>query len=180
MHFAQFAHKVTMLVRADSLEKSMSKYLIDQIAETPNIEICTNTELVEVMGEERLECLVLKNNQTSTTNRVPATSVFIFIGASPETGWLSGVVETDDRGFILSATYLPQDGDARKRGGKVERERFLFETSVPGIFAAGDVRHGSVKRVASGVGEGAICVQMIHQYLAHLSAQSTQSAAVGQ
>ncbi|HEX4807724.1 MAG TPA: FAD-dependent oxidoreductase [Bryobacteraceae bacterium] len=179
MYFSQFAHKVTMLVRADSLEKSMSKYLIDQIAETPNIEVCPNTEMVEVMGEERLECLVLKNNKTNRTNRVPATSVFIFIGASPQTEWLAGLVATDERGFILSGPYVPQDGDDRKRVAKPDRDRFLFETSVPGVFVAGDVRHGSVKRVASGVGEGSICVQMIHEYLAHLSGQSTQIAGAG-
>ncbi|HWF46874.1 MAG TPA: FAD-dependent oxidoreductase [Bryobacteraceae bacterium] len=179
MHFSQYAHKVTMLVRADSLESSMSKYLIDQIAETPNIEICTNTEMVEAMGEERLECLVLKNNKIGRQERVPATSVFIFIGASPRTEWLSGLVATDERGFILAGPYLPQDIDARKRGPKPERERFMFETSVPGIFVAGDVRHGSVKRVASGVGEGSICVQMIHQYLAHLTAESAQTLAAG-
>jgi thioredoxin reductase (NADPH) len=179
MHFSQYAHKVTMLVRADSLESSMSKYLIDQIAETPNIELCTNTEMVEAMGEERLECLVLKNNKTGRQDRVPATSVFIFIGASPRTEWLSGLVATDERGFILSGSYLPQETDGRKRGTKPERERLLFETSVPGIFVAGDVRHGSVKRVASGVGEGSICVQMIHQYLAHLTADSAQTLAAG-
>ncbi|MGC2656662.1 MAG: FAD-dependent oxidoreductase [Bryobacteraceae bacterium] len=176
MHFSQYSEKVTMLVRADSLEKSMSKYLIDQIAQTPNIEVCTNTEMIEAMGEERLECLILKNNVTGRQTRVPAASVFIFIGASPQTDWLAGLVATDERGFILSGPYLPQDTDNRKRGVKPDREPFIFETSVPGIFVAGDVRHGSVKRVASGVGEGSICVQMIHQYLAHLSAKTSQAA----
>jgi thioredoxin reductase (NADPH) len=177
MHFSQYASKVTMLVRADSLESSMSKYLIDQIAATPNIEVCTNTEMVEALGEERLECLILKNSQTGKQDRVPATSVFIFIGASPQTEWISGVVATDQRGFILSGPYVPAEANAQKRGAKVDRDRFFFETSVPGIFVAGDVRHESVKRVASAVGEGSICVQMIHQYLAHLTAQSTHSVA---
>ena len=177
MHFSQYAHQVTMLVRADSLEASMSKYLIDQIEQTPNIKVCANTEMIEAMGEERLECLVLKNNITGNKERVPATSVFIFIGASPQTEWLSGVVATDERGFILSGPYLSQDGDGRKRVSKGERDRAIFETSVPGVFVAGDVRHGSVKRVASGVGEGSICVQMIHQYLAHLSGKGASVAA---
>jgi thioredoxin reductase (NADPH) len=178
MHFAQYANQVTMLIRADSLIKSMSRYLIDQIEATPNIQVMTNTELVEVLGEHRLECLVLKNNKTGIRETVPATAVFIFIGASPQTEWLSGVVATDERGFILAGPYVPKDVDG-KRALPSDRDRFLFETSVPGIFVAGDVRYGSIKRVASSVGEGSICVQMIHQHLAHLSALSSQSAAVG-
>ena len=169
MHFSQYACKVTMLIRAESLEKSMSRYLIDQIEATPNIEVATHTEMVEVLGNDRLESISLRNNQTQTQETVPASSVFIFIGASPQTEWLSGIVQMDQRGFILSGSQIKED--SRKT---LERERFLFETSVPGIFVAGDVRHGSVKRVASGVGEGSICVQMIHEYLAHLSASTTQ------
>ena len=177
MHFSQYACKVTMLIRAESLEKSMSKYLIDQIEATSNIEVATHTEMVEAIGGERLESISLFNNETQTRQTVPASSVFIFIGASPQTEWLSGVVQMDQRGFLLSGPQIQQDGNGNSRN--LSEPRFLFETSVPGIFVAGDVRHGSVKRVASSVGEGSICVQMIHEYLGHLSAGDRKTAVAG-
>jgi thioredoxin reductase (NADPH) len=170
-----------MLVRAESLAKSMSQYLIDQIKAIPNIEVHPNTEVVEALGEQRLENLRLRNSQTDEVRTVSATGLFIFIGASPKTEWLQGLVATDDRGFILSGPSLPHvDGAHQPQGWKVDRDPLLLETSVAGIFVAGDVRHGSIKRVASSVGEGSICVQMIHQHLAHLTGAAQAATAVSQ
>ncbi len=165
MYFARYAGKVVMLVRGDSLASSMSHYLIDQIAATPNIEVRTNTRVVEVHGETSLQALTLADVRTGTTERVLATSLFIFIGAQPRTDWLAGVVERDANGFIIAGPDLVRDG-RRPRG--FEHEPFLLETSVPGIFVAGDVRSSSVKRVASSVGEGSIAIQFVHRYLATL------------
>jgi thioredoxin reductase (NADPH) len=167
MHFAKFAHQVVMLVRSDSLTHSMSQYLIDQIAATPNIQVQTHSVVTEVKGDTSLEALVIANSATGKQAIVPATSLFIFIGAMPKTDWLGGIVARDQRGFILTGPDLMHDGQ-RPQGWHLDRPPFLLETSVPGIFAVGDVRHGSVKRVASGVGEGAIAVQFIHQYLSQL------------
>jgi thioredoxin reductase (NADPH) len=167
MYFSKYAHKVTMLVRADSLTKSMSQYLIDQIADTPNIHVQTHTTVIAAKGETRLEAITLQNTLTGEQQTVPATSLFIFIGAVPRTSWLDGVIERDERGFILTGPYLPRE-QGRIKGWTLPRDPYLLETNVPGIFAVGDVRHGSVKRVASGVGEGSICVQFIHQYLSNV------------
>lgn len=165
MHFSKYASKVTMLVRGESLTSSMSQYLIDQIAATENIQVCTCCSVVEVKGDEHLEAIVISHAKTGEINTVPARSLFIFIGASPKTNWLDGVVERDAQGFILTGPDLILNGKS-PRGWNVDRPPFLLEASVPGIFAAGDVRYGSIKRVASGVGEGAIAVQFIHRYLA--------------
>ena len=164
MYFSKYASKVTMLVRGDSLTKSMSQYLIEQIAETPNITVQAHSSVVEAKGETSLEALTIANAVTGETQTVPATSLFIFIGAQPRTAWLDGVVERDNRGFIVTGPDLKRDG-RRPKGWTLERDPYLLETNVPGVFAVGDVRHNSVKRVASGVGEGSICVQFIHQYL---------------
>lgn len=164
MYFSKHARRVVMLVRGPGLSVTMSQYLIDQIKRTPNIEVETHTRVVEVHGEERLEAISIYCGDSNETNRVPANSVFVFIGAEPQTDWLAGVVERDERGFVLTGVDLIRDGK-RPRGWPLERNPYWMETSVPGIFAAGDVRHGSVKRVASGVGEGSIAVQFIHQYL---------------
>lgn len=164
MYFARYARKVIMLVRGDSLAKSMSQYLIDQICETPNIEVWTHTTVTEVHGEEHLSGLTISNVQTGETQTVPATALFIFIGAMPRTDWLSDEVTRDEQGFVLTGPDLMASGK-RPKGWKPNRDPFLLETSVPGVFAAGDVRRGSVKRVASGVGEGSIAVQFIHRYL---------------
>jgi thioredoxin reductase (NADPH) len=163
MHFAKFARKVTMLVRADSLEKSMSKYLIDQIAATSNIEVQTGSEVQEVAGNGRLECLKVRNHQGEIV--CAGTALFIFIGAAPQTEWLPESIMRDPNGFVLSGQDLRIEGKM-PRIWKEERSPYLLETSTPGIFVAGDVRHGSVKRVASAVGEGSISVQFMHQYLA--------------
>ena len=164
MYFSRYARRVSMLVRGDSLAKTMSKYLIDQIEETENIRVWLRSSVVEVKGETSLEAITIVNADTGVVQTVPATSLFIFIGAIPRTDWLHGLVERDACGFILTGPDLKRDG-CRPQGWTLARDPFLLETSVPGIFAVGDVRYGSVKRVASGVGEGAIAVQFIHQYL---------------
>jgi thioredoxin reductase (NADPH) len=163
MYFSKYAKKVTMLVRAGSLESSMSKYLIDQIAATSNIEVRTCCQVVEAMGDGRLACL--KVCGASGEETVPASSLFIFIGAAPNTDWLPDSIMRDPNGFILSGPDLRVDGKLVK-GWPESRDPYLLETSVPGVFVAGDVRHGSIKRVASAVGEGSISVQFIHKYLA--------------
>jgi thioredoxin reductase (NADPH) len=164
MYFSKYAGRVVMLVRGESLKQSMSQYLIDQIASTPNIEVRPYTSVIEVKGDRHLEALVLQNSRTGETETVPAKSLFIFIGASPRTDWLKDTVTRDEQGFILTGPDLKRQGQ-RPQGWTLGREPFLLETNVPGIFAAGDVRSGSVKRVASGVGEGAIAVQFVHRYL---------------
>jgi thioredoxin reductase (NADPH) len=168
MYFSKYAHKVTMLVRGESLTKSMSQYLIDQIADTPNISVKANSSVVEAKGETRLEAITIENTLTGEKQTVTATSLFIFIGAVPRTDWLDGVIKRDERGFILTGPYLPRDNNGRIKGWTLPREPYLLETNVPGVFAVGDVRHGSVKRVASGVGEGSISVQFVHQYLSNI------------
>jgi len=162
--FAQHARRVVMLVRGNSLEAGMSQYLVDQIRQTSNIAVELHTGVVEVFGEEHLEALAIHCATSGETNKVAANSLFIFIGAMPGTEWLAGVLEREEKGFVLSGPDLMRDGKPPKNW-PLERDPWLLETSVPGIFVAGDVRYRSVKRVASGVGEGANAVQFVHQYL---------------
>lgn len=164
MNFAKYAERVVILVRGDGLSATMSQYLIDQVKQTPNIQIWSHASISEVHGDTHLEEISVLCSDTDKIERVPANSVFIFIGALPRTDWLAGLVDRDDRGFILTGPDLIRDGE-RPKGWSLDRDPFLLETNVPGIFAVGDVRHGSVKRVASGVGEGSVAVQFIHQYL---------------
>lgn len=163
LHFAKFACKVTMLVRGLGLSATMSKYLIDEIERTSNIVVQAKTQIVAAEGEEHLECLHLRG--PNGEYRVQASSLFVFIGAEPGVEWLPPVVLRDEKGFVLAGPDLRNDGKLVD-GWREQREPFLLETSVPGVFVAGDVRHGSVKRVASAVGEGSIAVQFAHQYLA--------------
>ncbi len=164
VYFARFAKSVTMLVRGDSLEKGMSQYLIDQISEIPNIRVETQAEVVEVHGDDHLESITIANHSTESIRTEPTSALFIFIGAMPCTAWLRGMLPMDERGYLLTGTMLPKDGD-RPKGWTEERDPFIFESIIPGVFAAGDTRHSSIKRVASAVGEGSITVQMVHQYL---------------
>ncbi len=164
MNFSKYAERVVILVRGESLSSTMSQYLIDQIKETPNIQLWSHASVAEVHGETHLEEISVLCSDTNKLERVPASSVFIFIGALPRTDWLGDTILRDDRGFILTGPDVMHGGQ-RPKGWSLDRDPFLLETSVPGVFAVGDVRHGSVKRVASGVGEGSVAVQFIHQYL---------------
>src|SRR5579863_7837178 len=164
MYFSKYARRVVMLVRGSSLAASMSQYLIEQIKQTPNIHVEVNCRVTEVFGSDRLEGLSIYCATSGETQKVDAASLFIFIAAAPRTEWLEGIIERDDKGFILTGADLMKDGKPPK-SWPLEREPWLLEASVPGIFAAGDVRFRSIKRVASGVGEGANAVQFVHQYL---------------
>jgi thioredoxin reductase (NADPH) len=162
--FSRYARQVTLVVRGDSLERSMSYYLIQQIAAIDNIEVLTQTEVVQAYGDGHLEALTLCDGKTGTRRTVPAGYLFIFIGAEPHTDWLGEAVIRDSRGFVYTGPDLLIGGQ-RPPGWDRDRDPFYLESSVPGIFAAGDVRANSVKRVASAVGEGAMAVTLVHRYL---------------
>jgi thioredoxin reductase (NADPH) len=164
VYFARFARSVTMVVRADSLEKGMSQYLVEQIRGIENIHVETESEVIEAHGDGHLEGITIINRVSGETRKEATPAMFIFIGAVPCTAWLRGQLPTDERGYLLTGSFLPRDGEHPK-GWKEDRDPFLFETLIPGVFAAGDTRHASIKRVASAVGEGSITVQMVHQYL---------------
>jgi len=164
MYFSAYAGTVTMLVRGESLAASMSQYLIDQIGETANIRVWPGSAVLEARGESRLEELVLSLDGGDRTETVPACALFIFIGAKPRTDWLGETVARDDHGFILSGPEALENGSAAPFE-LLERLPFTLETSLPGVFVAGDVRHGSVKRVASAVGEGSMAVMYVHRHL---------------
>ncbi len=161
LHLARYARRVTMVVRATSLRAGMSDYLVRHIEATSTIDVRVGTEVVGGGGERRLEHLVLRDSATGTESTVEAQGLFLLIGARPNTDWLPSEIERDPQGFILTGSELPEGG-----AWPLERQPFLFETSLPGVFAAGDARHGSVKRVASAVGQGSIAVQLVHQYFA--------------
>lgn len=167
IHFSKYARRVVMLVRAESLTASMSHYLIDRIEKTDNIEVLASSEVTEAIGETRLEQLRIRNRQSGEETVVESNRLFIFIGAAPRTQWLPDEIQRSSSGFILTGSDLLVNGKNPK-GWTLDRPPFLLETSVPGIFATGDVRHQSVKRVASAVGEGSIAIQFVHQYLATL------------
>jgi thioredoxin reductase (NADPH) len=164
VHLSRYARSVTMLVRGRSLETSMSSYLIEQVLGIENVSVRLCTTVAGVEGEGHLERIVLADAVTGTTATVEGSHLFVFIGAAPLTEWLDGSVERDAAGFVLTGPDLLRDG-ARPSGWRLDRDPFLLESSVPGVFAAGDVRSQSVKRVASAVGEGAMAVTLVHRYL---------------
>lgn len=166
MHLSRYAASVTLLVRGDSLERSMSHYLIAQLRATPNISTRLCTYVEEVHGESHVEAVTLVDAE-GRREKLPAYALFVFIGVQPYTDWVADVVQRDRHGFILSGQELVHDGKPPK-GWTLDRDPFWLETSVPGIFVAGDVRSSSIKRAASAVGEGSMAVQFIHQHLATL------------
>jgi thioredoxin reductase (NADPH) len=164
MYFSKFARQVTMVVRGDSLSDSMSQYLENQIGATKNIAVKLNSSVVAVKGEDHCETITIQNNKTCSTETVSASALLIYAGAVPRTDWLAGMVERDAQGYLISGQHLMLEGK-RPTGWTADRDPFYLETSVPGIFVAGDVRHRSAKGVTSGVGEGAMAVKLVHQYL---------------
>jgi thioredoxin reductase (NADPH) len=171
IHFARYARNVVMLVRGGSLAATMSQYLIRDIEQTPNIRVDCGSQVVAAHGEQKLEAISIACARSGSVDRVPASCLFVFIGAAPRTDWLDGMVERDEHGFILTGADLLTGADRgrqakRPNGWKIDRDPFLLETSMPGVFAVGDVRHGSIKRVASSVGEGSIAIQFVHAHLA--------------
>ena len=160
---SQYAGQVSMLVRS-SLAKSMSQYLIEQIEECDNIDVQLGTEVVEVHGNNQLEAITIRDRETGETRREPTPATFVFIGAQPHTKMLGDLVELSSAGFILTGPDLFLNGK-RAADWKLKRDPYLMETSVPGIFAAGDVRHGVIRRVASAVGQGSTAISFVHEYL---------------
>lgn len=165
LHLARYARSATLLVRGDSLADSMSSYLIERLREIDNVHLRLGAEVVELHGDVGLAEVSVRDARTRDVMRVPAQAVFVFIGAVPRTEWLGGALHTDPRGFILSGPDLERDGGGRVRGWPLKREPYWLETSIPGIFVAGDVRSRSTKRIASAVGEGAMALTFVHQHL---------------
>jgi thioredoxin reductase (NADPH) len=164
VYFARFAARVHLLVRGDGLAQSMSHYLIEQLRGIKNIEVHPCTEVVGGHGDEHLERLTLRHRGTGETRQVESSWLFVLIGAQPHTDWLDGLVNRDQHGFVVTGPDLVTEG-RRPAGWRLDRDPYHLETSVPGVFAAGDVRSTSVKRVASAVGEGAMAVTLVHRYL---------------
>ncbi|HUD45767.1 MAG TPA: FAD-dependent oxidoreductase [Candidatus Baltobacteraceae bacterium] len=164
MYFSKFARQVTMVVRGNSLSDSMSQYLEDQITATKNIAVKFGARVVAVEGADRCESVTILDTKTCVQETLPASALLIYAGAIPRTDWLAGVVERDAQGYLISGQHLLRDG-RRPSGWTADRDPFYLETSVPGIFVAGDVRHRSAKGVTSGVGEGAMAVKLVHEYL---------------
>jgi thioredoxin reductase (NADPH) len=164
MYFSKFARQVTMVVRGNSLSDSMSQYLENQIAATKNIAVKFKSRVVAVEGSGRCETITIQNTETGAQECVPASALLIYAGAIPRTDWLAGLVERDAQGYLISGQHLMREG-RRPAGWTADRDPFYLETSVPGIFVAGDVRHRSAKGVTSGVGEGAMAVKLVHEYL---------------
>lgn len=165
MLFSKYASKVSILIRGDSITAKMSDYLVKQIEATDNIEILTNAEVGAVRGDDAIHEVDVLHNSTGTTTATDASAVFVFVGAAPHTDFVRGAVELDEKGYVLCGSDLLSNGKPPK-GWTLARDPMLLETSVPGIFAVGDVQHGAVRRVASAVGMGATAVMLVHQYLA--------------
>jgi thioredoxin reductase (NADPH) len=168
VYFAKYAECVSILVRSDSLAKSgMSQYLVDRIEQTQNIQVMYYTSVVEALGSNHLEELRLSNSSTGQELIVPADDLFVFIGAQPFTDWISEIVALDDAGYVETGPDLPTATNGVAKW-PLKRLPFLLETNVPGIFSAGDIRHQSVKRIASATGEGAMAIHFVHRYLSSL------------
>lgn len=176
MHLARYAASVTILVRGKSLASSMSEYLITEIREAPNITVRTEVDVIDGEGEERLQSITIRDRTTGIEEEIPTSALFVLIGGEPRTDWLREDIECDDGGYILTGVDLTRGGRL-PASWPLARAPFYLETSRPGVFAAGDVRQGSVKRVASAVGEGAIAVQLVHQYLSGLPAEAEPASA---
>lgn len=164
MMFSQYCRRVYLVVRGGSLEARMSQYLIDQIAGTPNIEVLLNSRIIEVGGSNRVEWLRMHKSESDTEERKEASGIFVFAGAVPHTDVVADLVQRNEQGFVLTGPDLTAGGN-RPAGWTLDRDPYLMETNVPGVFAAGDVRHGVVRRVASAVGQGSVVVSMVHHYL---------------
>jgi thioredoxin reductase (NADPH) len=173
IYLARFAQQVTILVRGDALGKTMSDYLVTQVGATPNVDVRLTTQVINAHGAHRLEALDLRNSATGIVETLPADGMFVLIGADPRTDWLAGTVMRDAQGFILTGHDLLDASGNSPAGWPLVRPPYHLETSVPGVFAVGDVRGGSMKRVASSVGEGATAVSLIHQYLGALMTSVT-------
>jgi thioredoxin reductase (NADPH) len=167
LHMAKWASQVTVLVRAESLAGSMSDYLICEIDEAPNVQVCYRVQVAGGTGTSHLQSLVLQDTSSGALRSVPADALFVLIGSQPRTQWLAGSVARDQQGFILTGSDLPGNTIARR---SLSRPPLPLETSLPGVFAAGDARRGSVKRVASAVGEGAVTIPLVHRYLETMTA----------
>jgi thioredoxin reductase (NADPH) len=166
VHFSEFARSVTMLVRGESLSKSMSYYLVERIKEIPNIAVVPNAEVSRVEGDGSLAKIFIQRHDLGTIEERNARALFVFIGAEPHTQWLDGTLVRDGRGFLLTGQNLLKNGK-RPPGWTLQRDPYLLETNMPGVFAVGDVRDGAVRRVANSVGEGSIVLYFIRQHLAN-------------
>jgi thioredoxin reductase (NADPH) len=165
VHFSRFSSQVTIVVRDDSLKKTVSQYLIDRIRDTPQIEVLTNTEVIALRGDNALRAITLRNNRTGKEWIEETNWLFLCLGGLPHTQWAEAVgIVRDEAGYLVTGPDLLKNGD-RPENWQLERDPYYMETNVPGVFAAGDVRHGSVKRCASAVGEGAMAVTFVHRYL---------------
>jgi len=164
LFFSRYARRVTMLVRAPNLQPTMSRYLVDRIRSAPNIDVVNGVEVERVNGDGSLESVVVKSADSGEQRTIPSSAVFVFIGVKPHTDAFAGVLERDEAGFVITGADLPQE-HGRPRGWTLERAPFSFETCVPGVFAAGDVRSGANRRVAAAVGEGSAAIHSVHRYL---------------
>jgi thioredoxin reductase (NADPH) len=171
LFFSNHARSVTLICRGDGLARSMSHYLIEQLGAQPNVEVLPHSQVVAAHGDVALEALDVKSSETDGTTRLPSGGLFIFIGADAETGWLPPEIAKDERGFVLTGPNVTAE-----TGWDLARDPYLLETSVPGVFACGDVRSGPVKRVAAAVGEGSMAIAFVHQYLAQIEASTSAAA----
>jgi thioredoxin reductase (NADPH) len=165
LYLAGRTRRVYLLIRGAALNKGMSRYLAKRVTESQNVELLANTEVRDLAGEDRLEGIVVEDGRSGARGRLGARSLFVFIGAEANTGWLEGAVELDERGFVLTGGALERSVLDRDLWRNLSREPYPLETNLPGVFAAGDVRAGSIKRVASAVGEGSMAVKLVHQFL---------------